>query len=85
METTHLSSKGQIVIPQAVRQAHNWLPGLEFEVIDMDGSILLTPVKPYKPVSVKEVLGCVKYKGPRKSLQEMEDGIAKGAKKHDKS
>lgn len=84
METTHLSSKGQIIIPQTVRQAHNWQPGLEFEVKDMDGSILLTPLKPFKSVSVKEVLGCVKYKGPKKSLKEMERGIAKGAKKHDK-
>jgi len=86
METTRLSSKGQIIIPQAVRESHQWLPGIEFAVIDMNGGILLTPIKPFPTVSVKDVIGCINYKGPKKSLKDMQDAIAKGAKKsHDKS
>jgi hypothetical protein len=37
---------------------------------------------PFKPTSIKDVIGCVNYKGRKKSLKEMEEGIAKGAKKH---
>jgi AbrB family looped-hinge helix DNA binding protein len=55
METTRLSSKGQIIIPQAIREAHKWQPGLEFDVIDTDKGILLMPRMPFKATSIKEV------------------------------
>lgn len=81
METTRLSSKGQIIIPQSIREAHKWQPGLEFNVIDTEQGILLTPRLPFKSTSVKEVKGCVNYRGRKKSLKEMKEGVAKGAKK----
>ena len=80
METTRLSSKGQIIIPQAIRDAHKWKSGLEFNVLDTEQGLLLTPRLPFKPTSIKEVIGCVNYKGRKKSFKEMEEGIAKGAK-----
>lgn len=46
MDTTHLSSKGQIVIPHEIRQAHQWEPGTEFAVIDTQEDLLLMPIKP---------------------------------------
>lgn len=82
METTHLSSKGQIIIPQSIRSAHKWESGLEFAVIEMDGGILLTPIKPFKPTSINDVLGCTGYKGRKKTIKDMEKGIAKGVKEH---
>lgn len=81
METTRLSSKGQIIIPQAIREAHHWTSGVEFAVIDTDQGILLTPIKPFKKTTLQSVIGCTGYKGKKKSLKEMEQGIAKGAKK----
>ncbi len=81
MEITRLSSKGQIIIPQAIREAHKWQPGLEFDVVDTDQGLLLMPHMPFKPTAVKDLIGCVNYKGARKSLKEMEQGIEKGAKK----
>lgn len=81
METTRLSSKGQIIIPQHIRETHKWQPGLEFNVIDTDQGILLTPRLPFKSTSIKEVMGCVHYKGTKKTLKDMEEGIAKGAKR----
>lgn len=81
METTRLSSKGQIIIPQAIRDAHKWQSGLEFNVIDTEQGILLTPRLPFKATQVKGLVGCVGYKGERKSLKDMEKGIATGARK----
>ena len=81
METTRLSSKGQIIIPQAIRMAHHWDAGIEFQVIDTKDGIFLTPISQFKSTRVKEVLGCMNYKGKKKSLKDMEIGIAKGAKK----
>lgn len=81
METTRLSSKGQIIIPQAIRDAHKWQSGLEFNVIDTEQGILLTPRLPFKSTQVEDLIGCVGYKGPKKSLKDMEQGIVTGARK----
>ena len=80
MERTRLSNKGQIVIPKAIRALHGWKAGLEFVVEDDGDGIRLRPVKPFKRTSLDEVRGCLGYKGPRKSLEDMEAAIAKGAK-----
>jgi hypothetical protein len=37
-------------------------------------------VTPYLETKAEELLGCVDYKGPKKSLKEMEAAIAKGAR-----
>jgi AbrB family looped-hinge helix DNA binding protein len=81
METTRLSNKGQIVIPKQVRAAHGWEPGLEFIVEDTGDGIKLKPMTPYLETKAEELVGCVGYKGPKKSLKEMEAAIAKGAKR----
>ena len=44
METTKLSSKGQVIIPKGSRQAHDWKPGLRFVVEDTDAGLLLRPL-----------------------------------------
>lgn len=84
METTRLSSKGQVIIPQAIRDAHHWQPGLDFTVIEMGDGILLKPTKAFKASTVQDVLGCTGYKGKKKTLKEMEEGIAQGVKQHDR-
>lgn len=82
METTRLSSKGQIIIPQGIRKAHQWMPGVEFEVTDTGRGILLTPLTTFESTTLEHVIGCIGYKGKKKSLKDMERGIRKGAKKH---
>ncbi|MEK6815174.1 MAG: hypothetical protein AABY65_10595 [Nitrospirota bacterium] len=40
--------------------------------------LLLRPARPFQPTKLKDVLGCTGYKGPRRSLKEMEAAIARG-------
>jgi AbrB family looped-hinge helix DNA binding protein len=80
MNTTRLSEKGQVVIPKRVRDAHGWEPGVEFIVEDTGDSIKLKPIRPFKRTTIDEVRGCLHYKGPRKSLKDMEAAIVKGSK-----
>ena len=82
MEKTRLSNKGQVVIPKAVRALHGWKAGLEFVIESVGDYIKLKPIKPYKETKIEEVMGCVGYEGPGKSLQDMEAAIAKGAKEN---
>lgn len=57
METTKLSSKGQVIIPKAMRNSHRWESGLELMVIDMGDGILLKPKVPFAVTGLSEVAG----------------------------
>ena len=80
MERTRLSNKGQIVIPKAIRTLHGWQAGLEFIIESVEDGIKLRPIKPCRETRIEEVIGCVGYRGPKKTLRDMEEAIAKGAK-----
>ena len=77
-ETTRLSSKGQVIIPKSIRQIHRWVIGQEFTVEDTGEGVLLRPTLPFPRTTIEEVAGCLKYSGPPKTLEEMEDAIGKG-------
>lgn len=78
METTRLSSKGQVILPKAVRDAYHWGPGTEFEVENRPEGVLLRPTKRFATTQLHEVVGCTGYQGPAKSLEEMAAAIARG-------
>ena len=79
--TTTLSAKGQLIIPKAIRDRHGWTAGLTLEVIEQGESVLLRPVRALSRTSVDDLLGCLPYEGPPKTLAEMEGGSAKKARK----
>jgi AbrB family looped-hinge helix DNA binding protein len=78
MEVTRLSSKGQVIIPKALRSSHNWEVGQEFVAIDVGDGILLKPKKPFLETTLAQVAGCLKYRGKAKSLDELEDAVRLG-------
>ncbi len=80
MATTILSSKGQIIIPEPICTAHHWEPGQKFEAIDTGDAILLKPAGPFQKTDLKEVASCLRYNGPTKTIQEMNEAINQGAK-----
>lgn len=80
METTRLSSKGQVIIPRAIRAARGWKPGVRFAVEEAGNAILLRPVSPFSETRIEDVLGCAGYRGPARSLDDMEEAIAVGAR-----
>lgn len=79
-EIIKLSSKGQIVIPKAIRAAHQWAAGQKLELIDTGDGILLRTKKPFPKTSIEAVAGSLRYSGKPKSLKDMEAAIKKGAK-----
>jgi AbrB family looped-hinge helix DNA binding protein len=76
METTRLSSKGQVIIPKSIRAPHCWKTGVRFAVEDTEGGVILRPLAFFPEIQVDEVIGCAGYKGPRRTVQEMESAIA---------
>jgi AbrB family looped-hinge helix DNA binding protein len=48
MNAVTLSSKYQVVIPQAVRESLKLQPGQQFQVVALEGRVELIPVEPAK-------------------------------------
>ena len=85
METTKLSTKGQVVLPKSIRHAHHWEAGVEFSIEDIEEGILLRPLNTFKATNWNEVVGCLQHHGATKSISEMEKAIRKGVKeRHDR-
>lgn len=71
METVKVSSKGQVVIPKAIRQAHRITAGTALVVTTVGDEIRMKPALSIEPTTVQEVAGCLYRKG-RKKLSEAE-------------
>jgi AbrB family looped-hinge helix DNA binding protein len=78
METTRLSSKGQIILPKSIRAAHHWEPGVEFSVEETRDGVLLRPLASPQASRLEDVVGCIPYRGPAKTVEEMDAAIAAG-------
>jgi AbrB family looped-hinge helix DNA binding protein len=78
MGTIKLSRKGQVIIPKALRETYNWQAGLEFMVIDTGDGILLKPVQNFAATTLEQVAGCLAYKGPSKSVDDMDRAVQRG-------
>ncbi|HEX5795222.1 MAG TPA: AbrB/MazE/SpoVT family DNA-binding domain-containing protein [Geminicoccaceae bacterium] len=81
MAKTRLSSKGQVIIPKAVRDRHGWEPGVELEVEDRGEAVVLRPANPFPPTTFEEVRGCLRYDGPPVTIQEMDAAVEREARR----
>lgn len=84
MNSTKLSSKGQVVVPSAIRHARQWAAGTEFAVLETPEGVLLKPLavaSPFAPTQLADVFGSARYAGPRKSLQDMDTAVMAEASK----
>lgn len=79
--TTKLSTKGQLIIPKDVRDNLGWTAGTEIEVEQQDDRVVLSRRRGFPRTRLEDFIGCAKYDGPALSLEEMEAGIAEGARR----
>jgi AbrB family looped-hinge helix DNA binding protein len=80
METTRISTKGQIILPKALRDAHRWSPGTKFSIEPLAGGVLLRPLRPFPASRLADVAGVLRYTGRPKSIAAMKSAIGKRAK-----
>ena len=80
METTKISSKGQVVIPKSLRVAHHWEAGQELVVVDVGDGVLFKPRSPFKETDINEVASSLKFTGKTRSLDDMDEAIRKGVR-----
>lgn len=79
MQTTQLSSKGQVIIPKMFRERYKWNQGQMLSVVDTGDGIMLKPFNVFKNSDLDQVAGILKYSGKRVTLNQMEDAIKQGA------
>ncbi|RMG87356.1 MAG: AbrB/MazE/SpoVT family DNA-binding domain-containing protein [Candidatus Dadabacteria bacterium] len=56
MATTRMSSKGQVVIPEAIRRALGLRPGTEFVVVGKADAVVLKAITPPAPDEFDEII-----------------------------
>jgi AbrB family looped-hinge helix DNA binding protein len=84
MEIIKLSTKGQLVLPKAARDAHGLKPGSELAIDYSGDEIRLKPIRragAKRSYSVAEVAGFIKYQGPALSIEAMDRAVAQDVKR----
>jgi len=79
--TTIVSTKGQVILPKAVRERRRWSAGTELVVEETTDGVLLTQKPAFAPTRPKDVFGSLPWKGPAKSVADMKAGIAAEAER----
>lgn len=77
VETTKLSSKGQVVLPKSVRDAQGWGPGTEFTIESTAEGVTLRAKTPFPRTAIADVFGSVRHQGKAKTLEELDAGIGR--------
>ena len=78
---TTVSTKGQVILPKAIRQRRHWGPGTRLVVEDTPDGVLLKAAPAFAPTRPEDVAGMLAYDGPAKTLEEMQAGIADEVKR----
>jgi AbrB family looped-hinge helix DNA binding protein len=73
--TTTVSTKGQVILPIAVRKQKNWGAGTRLIVETTAEGVLLREAPLFKRTRIEDVYASAGYKGPPKTLQEMDEAI----------
>jgi AbrB family looped-hinge helix DNA binding protein len=77
MARSRVSSKGQVVIPKAMRDALRWSEGTDVELERKPGGIFMkaASLRLPTPSELARVAGCLKYNGPPKTIEEMDRAV----------
>ena len=71
LPTITVSTKGQVILPKAIRQALHWGAGTRLVVENTPEGVLLKPEPVFAETRPEDVFGSLPYDGPPKSPQEI--------------
>jgi AbrB family looped-hinge helix DNA binding protein len=75
-QSTTVSTKGQVILPKAIRERRNWGEGTRLIVEETEAGVLLKEAPVFAPTKPEDVAGSLKYKGRPKTIAEMDAAIA---------
>lgn len=79
--TTVISTKGQVILPKAIRDLRHWPAGMRLIVESTSEGVLLKPPPVFPPSSIDQVFGSLAHKGPALSVEDMDAAVAAEAKR----
>ena len=80
--TTTLSTKGQLILPKAVRESRGWKPGTQIVIEEQGEALLLregAPEPDVKPTRLEDVYGMFAGRARMVSVEAMKLAAADGA------
>ena len=80
--TTVISTKGQVILPKAVRQRRHWGAGTRLVVEETADGVLLKQEPLFAPTRVEDVFACLPRPDRRRTVGEMNAAIAAEARRH---
>jgi len=78
---TTVSTKGQVILPEAIWERRNWAAGTRLVVEDTPDGVLLKAAPVFAPTRSEDVAGMLAYRGRPKSLEEMDAAITAEVKR----
>ena len=80
--STTVSTKGQVILPKAIRDQLHWDPGTRLTVEQTpDGVLLRQQTTTFAPTQPDDVFACLPVTGAPKSTDDMNAGILAEAKR----
>jgi AbrB family looped-hinge helix DNA binding protein len=79
--TVRLSTKGQLILPKAIRQRRHWDVGTRLLIEDTAEGVLLKAAPIFEAKRSDEVFGSLKVSGPPKTLEQMDSGVIAEARR----
>lgn len=79
--TTTLSTKGQLILPAAIRKRRQWTAGTRLSIEETPEGVLLKPAPLFPRTTPEQVFGSLPYSGKPKTLDDMQAGIAAEARR----
>lgn len=79
--TTVISTKGQVILPKAIREQRHWPAGTRLTVENTVDGVLLKPVPVFPATTVETVFASLAYHGKAKTIEEMDAAVADEAQR----
>jgi AbrB family looped-hinge helix DNA binding protein len=79
--TTVVSTKGQVILPSAVRARRNWPPGTRLVVEETADGVILRPAPLFAATTPADVFASLKTVGPPRTLEDMDAAVAAEARR----
>ena len=79
--TTTVSTKGQVILPKAIRDQRRWEAGTRLTIENTADGVLLKAAPVFAPTRPEDVFRSLPWRGTPKTLTEMDAGITAEAKR----
>ncbi len=79
--TTVLSTKGQVILPKAIREERQWPAGMRLTVEAVAEAVLLRPVPVFPAAGIDALFRSMRHSGAALCVEEMQAAVAREAER----